>query len=62
MIYDVVWIVVAISLVVLDWQFWRGPAPATVQPVHMQNAAFFEWAMLDLNQRPPPCKGGKGRF
>jgi len=36
LIYDVVWIVVAISLVVLDWQFWRGPAPApaTVQPAY----------------------------
>ena len=19
---------------------------------------FLKWAMLDLNQRPPPCKGG----
>jgi len=29
-----VWCVVAIALIVLDWQFWRGPAPApaTVQP------------------------------
>jgi len=34
LIYDVVWIVVAIGLVVLDWRFWRGPAPApaTVRP------------------------------
>jgi uncharacterized protein len=30
----VVWCVVVIGLVVFDWQFWRGPAPAsaTVQP------------------------------
>jgi hypothetical protein len=30
----VVWCVVVIGLVVYDWQFWRGPAPAsaTVQP------------------------------
>jgi hypothetical protein len=28
----------------------------------LQNAAFPKWAMLDLNQRPPPCKGGKGGF
>ena len=25
---------------------------------YLQNAAFLKWAMLDLNQRPPPCKGG----
>src|SRR5215218_1440013 len=24
-------------------------------------SGFFKWAMLDSNQRPPPCKGGKGR-
>jgi hypothetical protein len=23
---------------------------------------FYRWAMLDLNQRPPPCKGGNGGF
>jgi hypothetical protein len=23
---------------------------------YLQNAAFSKWAMLDLNQRPPPCK------
>jgi len=23
---------------------------------YLQNAAFYKWAMLDLNQRPPPCK------
>jgi uncharacterized protein len=30
----VVWSVVAIGLVIFDWRFWRGPAPAqaTVQP------------------------------
>ncbi len=24
----------------------------------LQITAFLKWAMLDLNQRPPPCKGG----
>jgi membrane protease YdiL (CAAX protease family) len=33
-IYPVVWFVVAIGLVILDWRFWRGPAPATVQPAY----------------------------
>jgi hypothetical protein len=26
---------------------------------YLQNAVFFKWAMLDLNQRPPPCKLGR---
>jgi membrane protease YdiL (CAAX protease family) len=32
----VVWCVVAIGLVIFDWRFWRGPAPApaTVQPAY----------------------------
>jgi len=32
----VVWFVVAIGLVILDWRFWRGsaPAPATVQSAY----------------------------
>jgi hypothetical protein len=36
LVYAAVWCVVAIALVVLDWQFWRGPAPAraTVQPAY----------------------------
>jgi uncharacterized protein len=31
-----VWCVVAIGLVLFDWRFWRGPAPAsaTVQPAY----------------------------
>jgi hypothetical protein len=31
-----VWCAVAIGLVIFDWRFWRGPAPApaTVQPAH----------------------------
>jgi membrane protease YdiL (CAAX protease family) len=35
-IYDVVWCAVALGLVVFDWRFWRGlaPAPATVQPMY----------------------------
>jgi hypothetical protein len=39
-IYPVVWFAVAIGLVVLDWKFWRGPAPApattvpAVPPLH----------------------------
>jgi hypothetical protein len=28
---------------------------------YLQIAAFTKWAMLDSNQRPPPCKGSKGR-
>ncbi len=28
----------------------------------LQFAALSEWAMLDLNQRPPPCKGEEGVF
>jgi hypothetical protein len=24
----------------------------------LQKLAFSKWAMLDSNQRPPPCKGG----
>ena len=36
-IYAVVWFAVAIGLVILDWKFWRGPAPtrataSTVMP------------------------------
>ena len=36
LIYDVVWCAVALGLVVFDWRFWRGlaPAPATVQPMY----------------------------
>jgi uncharacterized protein len=36
LVYAGVWCVVALGLVVLDWQFWRGPAPApaTVQPAY----------------------------
>src|SRR5215217_6182065 len=35
-IYMGVWLAVAIGLVVFDWQFWRGPAPApaTFQPAY----------------------------
>ncbi len=35
-IYAVVWFAVAIGLVIFDWQFWRGPAPApaTVGPAY----------------------------
>src|SRR5215217_2685362 len=28
---------------------------------YLQNATFSKWAMLESNQRPPPCKGGKAR-
>jgi membrane protease YdiL (CAAX protease family) len=33
-IYPVVWVAVAIGVVILDWKFWRGsaPAPATTVP------------------------------
>jgi uncharacterized protein len=36
LVYAAVWCVVAMGLVVLDWRFWRGPAPApaTVQPAY----------------------------
>jgi membrane protease YdiL (CAAX protease family) len=36
LVYAAVWCVVAIALVVVDWRFWRGPAPAsaTVQPAY----------------------------
>ena len=36
LVYAGVWCVVAIGLVVLDWRFWRGPAPApsTVHPAY----------------------------
>jgi len=36
LLYGVVWLAVAIGLVVLDRQMWRGPAPAraTVQPAY----------------------------
>jgi hypothetical protein len=27
----------------------------------LQNAAFSKWAMLESNQRPPPCKGDSTR-
>ena len=35
-IYMGVWLAVAIGLVIFDWQFWRGPAPApaTLQPAY----------------------------
>jgi hypothetical protein len=29
LVYAAVWCVVAIALIVLDWRFWRSPAPAT---------------------------------
>ena len=25
--------------------------------IYLQNSAFFDWAMLSLNQRPLPCEG-----
>ncbi len=31
--------------------------PFTFVTFCLQNTAFSKWAMLDLNQRPPPCKG-----
>jgi membrane protease YdiL (CAAX protease family) len=36
LVYAGVWCVVAIALIVLDWRFWRSPAPvpATVQPAY----------------------------
>jgi uncharacterized protein len=35
-----VWCAVAIGLVVFDWQFWRGPAPApaTMQPAYVSES------------------------
>jgi hypothetical protein len=47
---------------------WRQKEPGVILALflfgwfHLQNTAFSKWAMLDLNQRPPPCKGGKGCF
>jgi hypothetical protein len=41
------------------------PHPESERPLHgpLQNLqGFCEWAMLDLNQRPPPYKEGKGRL
>ena len=38
------------------------PASPVIAAFFLQNPAFSKWAMLDLNQRPPPCKGEKGRF
>ncbi len=32
--------------------------PSLLCGVLPANAAFSRWAMLDSNQRPPPCKGG----
>src|SRR5215210_686180 len=41
---------------------YRGPGvvPALLSypAFYLQSSTFSEWAMLDLNQRPPPCKGG----
>jgi len=36
LLYSVVYCVVAIGLVIFDWQSWRGPAPApaTVKPAY----------------------------
>jgi len=34
LLYSVVYCVVAIGLVIFDWQLWRGPAPATVKPAY----------------------------
>ncbi len=33
-----------------------GPFPSPY--FILQNATFSKWAMLESNQRPPPCKGG----
>src|SRR5215204_4323139 len=43
----------------------RGPArvslgPLTCATFYLQNSAFPKWAMLGSNQRPPPCKLGRG--
>ena len=34
------------------------PGPLSVSTKYHCLQDFSEWAMLDLNQRPPPCKGG----
>ena len=36
LVYSVVWCAVVIGLVIFDWRFWRGraPAQATVQPAY----------------------------
>jgi hypothetical protein len=39
----------------------RSSGPFLSSMFYLQNRMFLKWAMLDLNQRPPPCKGGKGR-
>jgi hypothetical protein len=43
---------------------WPGVLPALLlnPAFYLQNVAFSKWAMLDLNQRPPPCKGGATLF
>src|SRR5918999_347027 len=35
------------------------PASPVIAAFFLQNPAFSKWAMLDLNQRPPPCKFGQ---
>jgi hypothetical protein len=34
-----VWFAVAIRLVILDWKFWRGPAPAPATTVPRQGVS-----------------------
>jgi hypothetical protein len=40
LLYAVVWCVVALGLIIFDWQFWRAPAPepASVQPTYEDEA------------------------
>jgi hypothetical protein len=38
-----------------------GSTPLILSAFYLQSAAFSKWAMLDLNQRPPPCKFAKVR-
>ena len=40
--------------------FSSGPFSSST--FYLQNSVLSEWAMLDSNQRLPPCKGGKGCF
>jgi len=37
---------------------WRvlPPGESSVSTLYLQTRTFSEWAMLNLNQRPPPCK------
>jgi hypothetical protein len=37
----------------------RSPA-LSCAAFYLQSAAFSKWAMLGSNQRPPPCKLGRG--